>query len=275
MQFDWAPWLNVGGKLILAIIPILLGLTRFVYNKLKSNDFNFSMDLTTIILFYILPCYLIVLTVYLKVYEEISNIDNNFNKDLYTKIYFVISVITLGIALIHLKNFILLKNKFYIYKEVNENKYKFIIKGYNNLKKDYIEVSTQDYYINHEGFNICNKYKSIEEKYLENQMLLYNKQDKYIELFSVERKSIFKTWFKINGRLWSIFGLLPILFFLVFIIFLYLVENEYYIIFSLIAISLYTMFLQAKITNNINKKNQSFKTEYIAKKNQTYDIKGN
>nr|WP_263314573.1 hypothetical protein [Mammaliicoccus sp. Marseille-Q6498] len=258
-------------KSVLGVISLIVvkWVTILILNKIKSIDFIIDWSTVSFAISPVILIYLFVELINIKLIKDII-----FTNDIILQLLismFALIIIVLPIALIfaNFRNFIMLKNKFYIYKESNDNKYKFIVKGYRELKKDFIEIAPQNFYENREGFDIINKDEKLESRYFENKITMFNKIDKYIDFIVLERKNPIRTWFKINAWKYSILGSLPIVIYSIFILSLNWITNEYYIIILLTLITSYAMVIQIFLTARINQENRNFKSSYLENKNNS------
>lgn len=268
--YDWIKEnLMIVGWFVGPVIAGIISAIGYIYKKGVEHFYikkEVIFDFVPPVLISIIMCLITVsFNLYLLTFMLInidSIIDEPFIYALYT-----LTVISPIIFLIgRIKNFNILLNEFYIYKYLDDTKYKFFLSNYKMFVKENYEIANEDFYEKEE--NLTKLMKSNESFYVNKYSYIFN--NTFINLFKVQRTNIIKSWFAINKIKRSIIGILPSTFYTLFFLIWYLwFQNSYYYIqVALFIINFVPLIIQPIITNNILKENYKVKTEFIKSVNQ-------
>ncbi|MCS4485899.1 hypothetical protein [Staphylococcus americanisciuri] len=239
--------------------PLCVFVIGKMFEKLVSSDLDYTSNIITISIIIITIYCFIAYFYYFSIKESIIS------KDDYIQILGFCSagLVVMVLAIMIMSRIIIFKyaiNRFYMYKWEDEEHYNIVFKGYNNLIKEALTVSSLGYW------NDSLKKEKVRNRVIRrdySQMNYRFYKDRYLSVIVMERKYIVKAWFKINGLKFSIFSVLSPVLFVAYLVVYKNSDNLYFILIMLIVINSYSLIVQALKLARFNKKNLEEKKKIL------------
>ena len=215
MSWGYISDIGVKGILVTIVAGIMLNSIQRGYDKLKTDrDSDVFEEATTLfissLMFYVIIG-LINSTLLYFIYEYYKTNEGIVNITAIALI--VVNTMTVFIPIVYFKNLTLLRNKFYLIKRDEGNRYELLAKGYDIVNTADFEINNKIPVLSEINIEKWNDYRKDSKKYYNKQIMGY-----FFEVIYIHNHPI-KRFLKIIPNLWTILVLtIPVMYFLAMIL---------------------------------------------------------